>query len=514
MRAFPRLPVFALSAALLGSAAGSACLQAAAPTAIEVARQLNEAFVDVAQRGTASVVVVQVSQKLETLADKSDHPFLKQMPEEMREQFEEHLRKERERQEREGPSFNGEGSGIIYREDGYILTNAHVVENADRIRVKLHDGREVDAEVRGQDPESDIAILKLKESVSGLRPARFGNSDGVRVGEFAIAIGAPYELEYSVTFGHISAKGRAGLSRLLMDEDFLQTDANINPGNSGGPLLNLEGEVIGVNSMIRGVGTGICFAIPANLAREVADQLVDTGRFQRSWLAVGIVGIREDERLRTRYTGMTNGVYITQVPASGPARRADLRRDDIITAIDGKSVGTVNQLRRLITRRRPGSEIQVEFLRDGKALTAKLTTDAMPELAERNGLFDPRVARGPRRPEPEAELELESEPKSDYGLVVRTPDQELTEKYKLGKTSGVVVTAVDADSQLAEYGFQVGDLIFEVDKKPVKTSAQFAEILKDATAKKKFTVRYQRSGEKLSAVVLNESGSTKEKPSR
>jgi S1-C subfamily serine protease len=138
----------------------------------------------------------------------------------------------------------------------------------------------------------------------------------------------------------------------------------------------------------------------------------------------------------------------------------------------------------------------------------------MPELAERNGLFDPRVARGPRRPEPEAELELESEPKSDYGLVVRTPDQELTEKYKLGKTSGVVVTAVDADSQLAEYGFQVGDLIFEVDKKPVKTSAQFAEILKDATAKKKFTVRYQRSGEKLSAVVLNESGSTKEKPSR
>lgn len=512
MRAFPRFQVFALSAALLGSGGGSIPLLAAPPTAIEVARQLNEAFVDVAQRGTASVVVVQVSQKLETLAGKSDHPFLKQMPEEMREQFEEHLRKERERQEREGPSFNGEGSGIIYREDGFILTNAHVVENADRIRVKLHDGREVEAEVRGQDPESDIAILKLKESVSGLRPARFGNSDGVRVGEFAIAIGAPYELEYSVTFGHISAKGRAGLSKLLMDEDFLQTDANINPGNSGGPLLNLEGEVIGVNSMIRGVGTGICFAIPANLAREVADQLVDTGRFQRSWLAVGILGIREDERLRALYPDMTNGVFVTQVPASGPARRADLRREDIITAIDGRSVASVNQLRRLITRRRPGSEIQIEFLRDGKPLTAKLTTDAMPELAERNGLFDPRVPRGPRRPDPEAEAE--AEPGAEYGLVVRAPDQELTEKYKLGKTAGVVVTSVDADSQLAEYGFQVGDLIFEVDKKPVKTSAQFAEILKDATAKKKFTVRYQRSGEKLSAVVLNESGSAKEKPKR
>lgn len=499
-----------MSAALLGSVAGSSSLWAAPPTAIEVARQLNEAFVDVAQRGTASVVVVQVSQKLESLADKSDHPFLKQMPEEMREQFEEHLKRERERQQRDGPSFNGEGSGIIYREDGFILTNAHVVENADRIRVKLHDGREVDAEVRGQDPESDIAILKLKESVSGLRPARFGNSDTVRVGEFAIAIGAPYELEYSVTFGHISAKGRAGLSRLLMDEDFLQTDANINPGNSGGPLLNLEGEVIGVNSMIRGVGTGICFAIPANLAREVADQLVDTGRFQRSWLAVGIVGIREDERLRSRFPAMTNGVYITQVPASGPARRADLRSEDIITAIDGRSVASVNQLRRLVTRRRPGSEIQVEFLRDGKPLTAKLTTDAMPELAERNGLFDPRVPRGPRR----SETESEPQPASEFGLVVRAPDQELTEKYKLGKTAGVVVTAVDADSQLAEYGFQVGDLIFEVDKKPVKTSAQFAEVLKDAATKKKFTVRYQRSGEKLAAVVLNESGPANEKPRR
>jgi serine protease Do len=153
--------------------------------------------------------------------------------------------------------------------------------------------------------------------------ARFGNSDKVRVGEFAIAIGAPYELEYSVTFGHISAKGRAGLSADLMDEDFLQTDANINPGNSGGPLMNLEGEVIGVNSMIRGVGTGICFAIPANLAREVALQLLETGKFQRSWLGVGIVGIREDESMRRRYPKLTNGVVITSIARSGPAERAE-----------------------------------------------------------------------------------------------------------------------------------------------------------------------------------------------
>lgn len=529
MRVPPRFGAFALGLSLVSSGfPPSPILHAAPPPgAIEVARQLNEVFIEVADRCTPSVVVVQVAQKLESLSDRNDHPFLQQMPEEMREQFEEYLQRERRRRERSGPEFNGEGSGIIYREDGHILTNAHVVENAERIRVRFHDGREVEAEVRGEDRESDIAVLRLKEAVPGLRPARFGDSTKVRVGEFAIAIGAPYELEFSVTFGHISAKGRAGLSQLLMDEDFLQTDANINPGNSGGPLLNLEGEVIGVNSMIRGVGTGICFAIPANLAREVADQLVDTGRFQRSWLAIGILGLREDERLRKRFPGLTNGVCITEVPGSGPAHRARLRAEDVILSVDGHPVSSVKDLRREVSRKRPGTELSLDVVRDGKPMPFKIQTDAMPDLEQRAALFPTgpgfRSRQRPSTPDRETPAEPTDEPQpelapaappakpeSHLGLLVQTADDELANRFKLSQATGVVVTGVEPDGRLAEYGFRSGDLIYEVDRKPIKTSSQFAEALKESLSRKKFTIRYQRSGQKLSAVVLNEPSSRTE----
>jgi serine protease Do len=512
MRVFSRLQAMALAAAVYGAALPHLSTLAAPPAgALEIARQLNEAFVDVADRCTPTVVVVQVAQKLESITERSDHPFLQQMPDDIRKQFEEYLQRQKRRRETDGPRFNGEGSGMILREDGYILTNAHVVEDAERIRVRLHDGREFEAEVRGTDRESDIAVLKLKESVPGLRAARFGNSDKVRVGEFAIAIGAPYELEYSVTFGHISAKGRAGLSADLMDEDFLQTDANINPGNSGGPLMNLEGEVIGVNSMIRGVGTGICFAIPANLAREVALQLLETGKFQRSWLGVGIVGIREDESMRRRYPKLTNGVVITSIARSGPAERAEVRRGDVVLTVDGRPVGTVNQLRREITRKRPGTDVALEVHRDGGTVQLKVQPDAMPDREERLARTESPGRRVPQvEPDSEPEPEVASEapkpdaPEAHLGLTVRMPDSELVNQYHLGSTPGVVVTDVEDSSPLAEYGFRSGDLIYEVDKQPVKTTSQFAEAIRSAAEKKKFTLRYQRAGVKLSAAIVNE----------
>jgi serine protease Do len=504
MRALPRFQAFALAAAMVGACNGTWSLSAVNPASIDVVRQMNEVFVGVADRCTPTVVVVQVAQKIGSPEGKEDHPFLQQMPEELRKQYEEFLQRQRRRRDREGPQFNGEGSGIVYREDGYILTNAHVVAEAERIRIKLHDGREFDAEVRGTDPDSDIAILRIKDKVSGLRSAKFGNSDKVRVGEFAIAIGAPYELEYSVTFGHISAKGRAGLSQDMMDEDFLQTDANINPGNSGGPLMNLEGEVIGVNSMIRGVGTGICFAIPANLAREVADQLVDSGKFQRSWLGVGIKGLREDERLRKRYPSLTNGVVVTGISEGGPAEKADLKDFDVITAVDGRPVGTITQLRREITRKRPGSDVALDVHRGGKELKIQVQPAAMPDLEQRIAMSRPPGRQAPDEstlpvPPPAAPTSNEA-----LGLKVQTTDETLSARFKLGTAAGVVVTEVDESGPLAEYGFRVGDLIYEVDKKAVKTSSQFSEALRAAADKKKFTLRYQRSGEKLSAVVLTE----------
>jgi serine protease Do len=529
----PLFLALALHAALPAVSDSPATTPAAAPasipSALDLARQLNEAFVEVSERAAASVVVVRVAQKIGAPDNEADHPLLDSMPEELRREYRDFLELERQNRERFGPRFNGEGSGIIYREDGHILTNAHVVDGAERVRVRLRDGREFDAEVRGSDPDSDIAILRLKESVEGLRPARFGNSDAVRVGEFAIAIGAPYELEFSVTFGHISAKGRAGLTGSMMDEDFLQTDANINPGNSGGPLLNLAGEVVGVNSMIRGVGTGICFAIPSNLAREVAEQLVDTGKFKRSWLGVEILTLRDHEELRNYFAPLTDGVVVRRVVQDGPAAKAQLQRMDVIRSVDGRSVSSVPHLRREITRKKPGSDVRLAIQRDGQPIEIVVQPEAMPDPEERVAAL-PRNRRTPR-PESESEAPPESGPAPEpvqesaaapptppstpvvtpepvavasiLGLTVQASDPDLASRYRFGKTEGVVVTAIELDSPLANYSFQPGDLIYEVNRRPTKGIADLTEALQTAQARaRKYQIRYLRGGRKLSAMVL------------
>ncbi|HTH47060.1 MAG TPA: trypsin-like peptidase domain-containing protein, partial [Candidatus Limnocylindria bacterium] len=240
--------------------------------ALQIARQLNEAFIEVADNVSPSVVVITVTEKKDTETMQQMHRFFQALPPEL--------------QEGEAPQRTGQGSGVIVREDGYIVTNNHVVNGAEKIRVRLKDGREFDAEVRGTYPDADIAVVKLKGDVKNLHVAKFADSEKVRVGEFAIAIGAPFELDYSVTYGHVSAKGRANLGGGPGDQDFIQTDASINPGNSGGPLVNLNGEIIGINSMIRGMGTGIGFAIPANNAHEISDRLIADGKFTRSWLGI------------------------------------------------------------------------------------------------------------------------------------------------------------------------------------------------------------------------------------
>ncbi len=476
---------------------------------LAIARQLNEAFVEVAERASASTVVIKVAQKAGAAA--AAHQFSERMPEELRRDFEEYLEKEKQRSEKFGPRFNGEGSGIVIREDGYILTNNHVVQEAERIRVKFRDGREYDAEVRGGDADADIAVLHLKGNIHGLAVARFADSAKVRVGEFAIAIGAPYELEYSVTVGHVSAKGRAGLAETMMDEDFIQTDANINPGNSGGPLVNLDGEVIGVNSMIRGIGTGICFAIPSNLAREIADSLVKDGRFRRSWLGINIESIGENEVLQAEFPGVKAGVVVTHIREDGPAAHSKLRARDVVTAVDGRAVGTVQQLRNAVTRKHVGTDVTLDVVRDGKPMKIKVQPDYMPDPEERLAMSRPR------RPSPTPDSAQKSKPSpSDkpaapetvstttvLGVTVRAVNPNLAETFGLGSDrKGVVVTVAERAIGLGREGIRAGDLIYDIDGQAVADGSQFGEAMKQAMAKPEFLVRYERGTEKGEVKIL------------
>lgn len=488
------LPRPLLLASLLGLLTAALPARGADPAAsLALARQLNDAFASVAGTVTPSVVVLAIAQKPGLDDPMENHPFFEQLPEEWKKRFEERRQEERQRRDRGGePDFDGEGSGVILRADGHILTNDHVVAEAERIRVKLHDGREFDAEVRGRDPESDLAVIRLLQPPADLRPARFGDSARVRVGEYAIAIGAPYELEYSVTFGHVSAKGRANIpGAAMMDQDFLQTDAEINPGNSGGPLVNIEGEVIGINSMIRGLRTGIGFAIPSNLAREISERLITDGRFRRSWLGISIDSLRENRRARELSPKVRDGVIVTGIMKDGPAAGSGLETMDVITAVDGQPVSTVQQLRNEITRKRPGSEVALEVHRQGSRVQLTVRPGEMPDRSRMV------ASRRPERPEaarafgltveglPATEEGGESDP---AGPATRPP-------------AGVRVTAVTAESGAGRLGLKEGDIIYEVDKLPVASLEQFRRAATQAAGKEKVRLRYLRDGEKKSDLL-------------
>ncbi|MFG0286192.1 MAG: trypsin-like peptidase domain-containing protein [Phycisphaerales bacterium JB039] len=283
---------------------------------------------------------------------------------------------------REGPlAPSGLGSGVIVSEDGYIITNNHVVEAADALTVGLSDGREVEARIVGADPATDVAVLKI--DASGLTPARFGDSETLEVGEWVIAVGSPFGFSKSVTTGIVSAKGRSGLSGSETNryEEFIQTDASINPGNSGGPLVNLEGEVVGINTAILssrvGGSIGIGFAIPSRMAEAVYRTIVRTGRVERGWLGIMM------EDVGGPAAGAPNGagVLVTEVVPGSPADRAGLRTGDIITAFDGARTENANRLRNAIAFTAPGADVEITLLRDGE--TRRLQTEIVDSVEGR-----------------------------------------------------------------------------------------------------------------------------------
>ena len=341
------------------------------------------------------------------------------------------------------------GSGFIIDQEGYIVTNNHVVENADKIKIKLSDGKEYEGEVVGRDHKTDIALVKSKK-IHDVNIVRLGNSDSLEIGEWVAAIGSPFGLEYTVTAGIVSAKGRVIGSGPY--DDFIQTDASINPGNSGGPLVNMRGEVVGINTAIvsRGGGNvGIGFAIPINMARRIIDQLKTSGVVTRGWLGVSIQDITQD---LAEYYGLkeAKGALVGDVFEGDPADKAGIKAKDVIIEVDGKPIEDSRDLSRIIADIPVGRKVEIKALRNGKEKTFRI------QIAERTDDKETVASKG-------------TEEETALGMTVSALTPPLANQFGLPDGEGVVVVAVEPDSPAADADVQVGDLILEINHQSVKT---------------------------------------------
>ena len=331
---------------------------------LTTAKSLGQAFVDVAKKVQPAVVNI-TTEKTITMRpwDRYGEDFFRGSP------FEDFFRgfgspreKERERGREYRHKQRSGGSGVIVDKEGYILTNNHVVEGVDKLKIRLNDGREFTATVKGQDSRTDLAVLHIK--AKDLPVATLGDSDKLDVGEWAIAIGSPFGLEHTVTVGVISAKGRSGLGTGTY-EDFIQTDASINPGNSGGPLINIEGEVIGINAMIIQPGTGIGFAIPINTAKQILSDLIKHGKVVRPWLGISAQDLTP-EMMEHFKVKEKDGVLVGQVHPGTGAEKAGLSSGDIIKSVDDRPVKNVNELVKEIQRKKVDQKVKLNIIRDGE----------------------------------------------------------------------------------------------------------------------------------------------------
>jgi Do/DeqQ family serine protease len=353
--------------------------------------------------------------------------------------------------------FQSLGSGVIVDADkGYILTNNHVIENADKITVTLMDNRSFDAEVVGKDPDTDVAVLKLKGKFDNLTPISLGDSDKLQVGDFVVAIGNPFGLTHTVTAGIVSALGRDGIEDGKY-ENFIQTDASINPGNSGGALIDLNGNLVGINTAIisgssGGGNIGIGFAIPISMARTVMEQIIKYGKVERGILGVTIQNLTP-EIAKGLKISQQSGVVVTQVQPGSGAEKAGIKLGDVITSIDGMPVDTNTMLHNAVGLMRAGSQVTLGLLRDGKPMTVKATISKDTDEGTADGESD------------------------QHGLAVADLDKS---SPLFGQVQGVLITGVDPDSDAAQAGLRPGDVVVAVSQKPIKSVAEFRKAAKAA----------------------------------
>lgn len=425
---------------------------------ISAAQQLSNAFASVSEQVNPSVVMIFTETNIKAPKQMFDQsPFGQFFGDDFFKRF-------FEMPNPRGGSYKqqGLGSGVIVNENGTILTNNHVVDNTDQIKVRLMDGREFTAKVKGTDSQTDIAVITI--DAKNLNPIKIGNSDIIRVGDWVLAIGSPLnpQLEHTVTAGIVSAKGRSGVG-LSQYEDYIQTDAAINPGNSGGALVNLNGELVGINTAIAtqtGGFMGIGFAIPVNLAKKIMGDIVESGKVTRGWLGVYIQNITPD-LAKAMKLDVAKGVIVSKVQENSPAAKAGIKEEDVILKFNGKDIDNTVELSTLVASNSPKSDIDLKILRNGKPM------DVTVKLGELTADVQRRTESG----------------RSSYeniGMAVSNITSALTQKYDLPqKITGVVVTQVDPNGTAAQFGIQEGDVIMKVNRENIRSVADFEKQISD-----------------------------------
>jgi len=430
-------------------------------------------FSDLAEKVRPGVVNIQVVKKVKNAGFAAPHGF--RGPFGGRDPFEDFFGPFSEGDQPRGFEQRGVGSGVVMSQDGYILTNNHVIEGADKIKVKFADGKECSAKVVGRDPKTDLALIKI-EGAASLHPLTLGNSEGLKVGSWVVAIGSPFGLEQTVTVGIVSAKGRVIGSGPY--DNFIQTDASINPGNSGGPLVNMNGEVVGINTAIIPNAQGIGFAIPINMATEIVPQLQKNGHVTRGWLGVSIQEVTP-ELAKSFGLDKNKGALVAEVFKASPAEKAGIEQGDIILALNGKEIAESKELSRMMAATPVGDKVALNVLRNGKTITCQVKAGEMEEK----------------------DVAAKDTPRESLGLTVQEITPDIAQELGLEKAGGVVVAGVEPGSPASDAGIQPGDVIQGVNQKPVRDVDDFAAQIKKAGKQDNILLLIKRGRNNLFAAL-------------
>ena len=439
-----------------------------------VVRQFSKAFADVAEKAKPAVVTI-ITDKVVSLNQFDDFGFFFYQP---------NMPRQREFK------TNALGSGVIVdSKNGYILTNNHVVDDMDGIRVKLIDKREFDATIIGTDPKTDLAVLKI--DAENLEDIDLGDSESIRVGEWVMAVGSPFSenLSHTVTTGIVSAIGRSNILNSGSYEDFIQTDAAINPGNSGGALLNMDGDLIGINTAIATGGyekgnRGVGFAIPSNMAQRIMSDLIDKGYVTRSWLGV-IIQELDNETAEALDIDTRNGALIADVVKDSPAEDAGMQEGDVIVEFNGKPIANTANLKNVVSLTAPESTNRVKVIRNGSPKTVKVTLQELPENPQQYAIRQRNES-------------------NEFGLELRKITDSLKEKYEIKEEDeALVVTRIDPNGEAYEKGIREGDIIKRIGTERVRSLKDYDRLLEKAKIKGTVLVLVKKPGGASRYFTLN-----------